>query len=379
MTGSNPHFTGSIICLFGLLFFAPGLFAAVPIQGNAFQGAGAAEARVKLLTAAESYLGTPYRYAGHDRRGLDCSGLVFLSFREGLKYTIPRTAEGIYNWTEKIATSELAPGDLVFFVTTGSAVSHVGIYTGEGRFIHSASDGPQTGVMYSQLDESYWKRTYKGAGRALPWDEGTARAMASARTGGAVRQEGTASARPSGTGAAAGSVISRPTWKDPGFFAGLGADWIWGGIFEGASSSFRGISTLITVGYKWPSYRAGLELRPQWDNALGVFRLPFMLSFGTDTFQVFGGPAYTFGEPSLELRGEKRRHKGGGALLWEAGISGAFPPIRIGPGALSFCGELAWQPYRWEDGVGYSFKPELAANLRVSTGIHYLWRLASKK
>ena len=145
-------------------------FSAVPIQIANLGGLSSSVARSKLISAAESYLGTPYRYGGLDSRGLDCSGLVFVSFRDSLKITAPRTAESIFQWTERIRDEDLKPGDLVFFITSGRRISHVGIYTGNGRFIHSQSSGPRTGVMYSRLDESYWKRTYAGAGRALPWD-----------------------------------------------------------------------------------------------------------------------------------------------------------------------------------------------------------------
>ena len=330
------------LCLFSLFILTQGAFAAPPIQGGAIQGT--ADARKKLISAAESYMGTPYRYAGLDRSGLDCSGLVYLSFREGLRYTIPRTAESIFNWVEKISTEELQPGDLVFFITAGQRVSHLGIYAGEGRFIHSASDGSRTGVIYSTLDEAYWKRTYRGAGRALPWDAAAAQAMAS-------------------------------VWADSGFFVGLGAAFTWGGFFQGAPSIFRGFSAVSTAGYKGSKYRAGIEFRPELDRALGVFRLPFTLSVGTDIIQVFGGPAYTAGEPSLSLSDGERHYSGGGEWRWEAGFSAAFPPLKISRGALSIYGELAWQPYHWEDGTDFSFKPDVTANLRFSTGLRYLWHI----
>jgi len=364
------RFSRRLFCLLGLLFAAPLVFAAIPIQEKSLQGVSASEARHKLIAAAQSLLGTPYRYAGIDRSGLDCSGLVYLSFREGLNYTVPRTAESIYAWAEKIDTLELAPGDLVFFVTAGQRISHVGIYTGEGGFIHSASDGPSTGVMYSRLNESYWQRTYRGAGRALPWNEQMAQAIPASGNGAATRPES-----PSPVGYSGGKVEPVSVWADSGFYTGFGAAWTWGGFFEGAPSLFRGISAIGMVGYKWSRFNAGLELRPEWDNVLGVFRLPFTLSFGNDYLRVFIGPAYTFGEPTLSLEDKELHYKGGGTWLWGAGISGALPPIRIGSGAVSLYGEVAYQPYFSRDFDDFNLAPDITANIRASTGLRYLWRL----
>ena len=348
--------------LFLFIFFTvltQSTFATVPISGRSLQGATAAEARLNLIATAESFLGTPYRFAGIDRRGLDCSGLVYLSFRESLNLTVPRTSQSLYNWVEKIETAELQPGDLVFFITAGTTVSHLGIYAGGGRFIHSASEGPQTGVMYSSLNEAYWRRTYIGAGRALPWDADTNQAMI-------ITQP-------------AAQYTARPkqslSWSDPGFFVGIGAAWTWGGFFAGSPSAFRGISSLVTAGYKWSRYRAGLELRQEWDRALGVFRLPLTISLGTDTLQVFAGPAYTFGDPSLSLDDGERYYSGGGAFNWGFGVSSSFPPIRIGSGALSLYGEMAWQSYPWLENDSFNYRPDLTANFRISTGLRYLWKL----
>ena len=361
--------------LLAALFSAQTMFAAVPIHERYLRGASAAEARLKLLAAAESFLGTPYLFGGLDRRrGVDCSGFVHLSFKEGLNLTVPRTTATLYSWATRIDSAERQPGDLVFFVTVGNRVSHVGIYVGGGRFIHSASDGPHTGVIVSHLTESFWSRTYLGMGRALPWDAQTAREMQEARPGTtpAPRPRFPVPPRRPTSG---GSVIREPVWGDSGAFAGFGASWSWGGVFEGAPSLFRGISLMGAIGYKWSAFRIGLQLRPEWDNAMGIFRLPISLSMGTDRFQIFGGPAYTFGEPSLSLENHDRLYSGGNSWLWEVGISAAFPPVTIGRGAASFYGELAWQPYSRGNGERFNFRHDLTANLRASTGIRYLWRL----
>ena len=127
------------------------------------------EARFRVIVDASKYERVPYRFGGTDRHGFDCSGFVFRSFSDALGVSVPRNAEGLYTWVQKIGPEEAIPGDLVFFRTTNRGnISHVGIYLGDGQFIHAASDGPRTGVIYSSLTESYWARTFAGKGRVLP-------------------------------------------------------------------------------------------------------------------------------------------------------------------------------------------------------------------
>jgi probable lipoprotein NlpC len=144
------------------------LFSLFPLAADPpLASVSAADARARLVRAAQAYRGVPYRYGGMDRRGLDCSGLVFLSFRDSLNVAVPRRSEDLWQWTERLGQDQVQPGDLVFFEQKGR-IFHVGIYIGEGWFLHAASDGPKTGVLYSRLDEGFWSRSYAGAGRALP-------------------------------------------------------------------------------------------------------------------------------------------------------------------------------------------------------------------
>jgi probable lipoprotein NlpC len=147
------------VCCF--LLILPLLRLAAEAPGDA------QDARERFIKAAQTYRGVPYRYGGRSRSGLDCSGLVVLSFRDSLQLEVPRSAEDLYHWTERLEREQIRPGDLVFFAQQGR-IFHVGIYIGEGWFFHSASSGPKTGVIYSRLDESFWSRNYAGAGRALP-------------------------------------------------------------------------------------------------------------------------------------------------------------------------------------------------------------------
>jgi len=114
------------------------------------------------LAIARNLVGTPYRYGGTNPRGFDCSGLVYYSYRKA-SIDVPRTTAEQYRQSKRVKMSRLQPGDLVFFNISRSKTSHVGIYEGNGRFIHAPSSGKR--VSYGSLDNPYWKGRVIGAGR----------------------------------------------------------------------------------------------------------------------------------------------------------------------------------------------------------------------
>lgn len=119
-----------------------------------------------VLQTAAQYLGTPYRYGGSGPSGFDCSGFTKYVYGQ-YGYDLPRTAAGQGSVGENVSKSDLKPGDLVLFACGGGGISHVGIYTGNGQFIHSSS--PRSGgVIYSSLSESYYANSYVGARRIQP-------------------------------------------------------------------------------------------------------------------------------------------------------------------------------------------------------------------
>ena len=115
-----------------------------------------------VLDVAISELGTPYRYGGSTPRGFDCSGLVYFAYyKAGIQ--IPRSTRAQYRHARPVALKNLKPGDLVFFRIAYRSVSHVGIYAGNGRFIHAPSRGRV--VSYDSLNDPYWKKRLVAAGR----------------------------------------------------------------------------------------------------------------------------------------------------------------------------------------------------------------------
>ncbi|HRP88905.1 MAG TPA: C40 family peptidase [Edaphocola sp.] len=117
----------------------------------------------KLYSFIQDWYGTPYRLGGTSKRAIDCSAFTRQLFSDVYAKGLDRTAAMQYMMTSRIySKDELKEGDLVFFSIKTKRISHVGVYLGEGRFVHASSS---RGVMVSNLSESYWTRYYAGAGR----------------------------------------------------------------------------------------------------------------------------------------------------------------------------------------------------------------------
>ena len=118
----------------------------------------------ELVVNAMGFLGVPYKRGGNTvDTGFDCSGFVRSMYEQTVGLILPRRAEQQAAVTQNIDKSELKPGDLVFFNTMRRTFSHVGIYVGEGRFIHSPKPGAEVRVENMGVD--YWAKRFDGARR----------------------------------------------------------------------------------------------------------------------------------------------------------------------------------------------------------------------
>ncbi|MGB5325969.1 MAG: NlpC/P60 family protein [Pseudomonadales bacterium] len=117
------------------------------------------EQRRQLEAHFRQWQGTPYRFGGGNREGIDCSGFVYVTFRDVFGVAMPRTTRQLAVRGMPVSKKQLAVGDLLFF-KTGQRQSHVGIYMGEGKFIHASTS---RGVMASSIHSAYWSGVFSQA------------------------------------------------------------------------------------------------------------------------------------------------------------------------------------------------------------------------
>ena len=118
----------------------------------------------EVLVNALSLTGVRYKYGGNSpETGFDCSGFVRYVFKQATSLSLPHSAMAISQLGKSVPKDELQPGDLVFFNTLRSTFSHVGIYLGNNRFIHSPSRGGK--VRVESMDDVYWAKNFNGAQR----------------------------------------------------------------------------------------------------------------------------------------------------------------------------------------------------------------------
>ncbi len=300
-------------------------------------------------------MGTPYVYGGTSAKGLDCSGLVFLVFKDATGRNLPRTVDTLGQWVLPIPRRELIAGDLVFFDLEAegkdrsaaaaigpaaiAAADHVGIYMGDGQFLHAASEGSRRGVIKNSLSESSWSRRYLFAGRVV---------SASALSGLAFEMNV--------LGIANGEAIvggGAPELELRG--AGLGAA-LSLPVFNNFSLSLRG--------------------RAEYDELLGTLRLPLELAIGQNVgFSLFAGPAFTLGRPRLLATDSSPARAYEAPLSWigTAGLRWAAPMIRSGASGLGLFFELRFNRYLPLDGLPENLAADRNATISLGLGLRYRW------
>lgn len=122
-----------------------------------------ATSNIKLFQFVYDWIGTPYRFGGSSKKGIDCSAFTKELYEKVFNLDIKRNSRDIFSMVSPVAKDDLKQGDLVFFKIHSRSISHVGIYLGDGRFAHASSRG----VAISNIDDPYYSRYFYKGGRML--------------------------------------------------------------------------------------------------------------------------------------------------------------------------------------------------------------------
>ena len=122
-----------------------------------------ATSNMKLFNFVYDWIGTPYRFGGNSKKGVDCSAFTKQLYDQVFNLDIKRNSRDIFSMVSPISKNDLKEGDLVFFKIHSRSISHIGIYLGDGRFAHASLRG----VAISNLDDAYYSRYFYKGGRVL--------------------------------------------------------------------------------------------------------------------------------------------------------------------------------------------------------------------
>ncbi len=328
----------------------------------------AAEKRQRFIDYSMTYLGVPYKYGGMSKSGMDCSGFICTAAVNSIGLQLPRTVNAIYSFAELIPDEELQPGDIVFFQTVGNRPSHAGIYLGNNQFIHSASDGPNTGVIISNLNENYWKRTYIGGGRVLPPAGGM-----SAKSGTAGTAAGTAQTEARQT--SADRAQQRSVHKQLSLALEASGTFMWN--IQAKGSEFLGIrggSLDLHAEYTGWNTRPGVGISFRFDTGMKAIQIPLTFSLTTPyRFRAYFGAVFMPQKPELPDSGGKKLTVS--TFPGIIGFAWQTPSLAIGPVGLSLFQDVSCILYTDTDKNKLSFADSMRNGFMLSTGVRLTFSL----
>lgn len=367
------------LIILGVSFFATTL----RVCADEISTAQAKVYRENFITEAKKYVGCPYVYGAVGPNSFDCSGLIYYTAHKANGMQLPRTAKALYAYAKIVSDDKREPGDLVFFKTTSSGtISHVGIYIGNGQFISAVSDGPNTGVILSSLNEAYWKPRYMGAGQIIKSGKMT-------ETSDSYSPSKTASAKPK-TSASAKSTAAKKSdnkFVAPTVTAGSSFHRSGDSLFESlvfdqsitcawslhkANSfmiNFRGIDLQTDARVSKWLLEPGLGFSLRYNAGLEVFQIPVTANLTiNDYIKVFAGPIFTFGNAVLPGSSEREEIKPS-ILPGMIGISFTTPSFTKGNLQVQMVQDIRYSICNRPDGAALSFADSITSGLELFTGV----------
>lgn len=342
--------------LFSLLLVF--LVCCIKLCANDMSPAEAQVAREKFVAEAKKYVGCPYVLGAVGPNTFDCSGLVYYCSREAIQVQLPRTAKALYSYCRIVPDSKKEIGDLLFFKTnnSGAPVTHVGIYIGHNQFISAISDGPNTGVIISSLNQDYWKPKYVGCGQFLKsgtggdngdspddeWEEEVVKADGS--SGGKLAFD-------------LNNLI---------FDASIGCNW---SLFKPNSFmiNWRGLDFQTNVRYSaWP-LQPGFGIGLKYNHGLGICQIPLYFSITlNDYFRAYAGPVFSIGDAHMVSTDEEIKPSIFPGIL---GVTFSTPAFKVSKTKIQFIQDFCYTIFNSPDNSALSFVDSISAGLVFFTGV----------
>ena len=330
--------------------------------------------REKFVAESKKYVGCPYVYGATGPDSFDCSGLIYYVANQALGLQLPRTSKALYSFCKVVPKEKMEEGDLLFFKTNNTAsITHVGIYIGGSQFISAISDGPNSGVIISSLDQEYWKPKYVGCGQFLAsgkdksstvkrnFDDEKSFNSSNSKTA-------KKSAQNSNTNFA-GSSFYNP---DVDFLDSLTFD----GIVACGWSLFspnefmlkwRGLNFETNVRIsKWvlePGFGFGIR----YNYGIDVVQIPLIFSATlNDYVRFYAGPVITFGNPKMISTEKEISSSFFPGIL---GVTFSTPSFSINKAKVQFIQDVSYTVFNNPDNAALSFIESASAGIVMFTGI----------
>lgn len=313
-------------------------------------------AREKFVTEVKKYVGCPYQLGATGPDCFDCSGLIYFVARESIGKQLPRTAKALYSYCRVVPDSKKEVGDLLFFKTnnSGAAVTHVGVYIGNNQFISAISDGPNTGVIISSLNQDYWKPKYVACGQFIK------------STKGKVEEKDFEEEVVVAEDDSIEISLSNFDLDALVFDASLYCDW---SLITPNSFmiNWRGLDLQSNVRYTKIPLQPGIGLAFRYNYGLGMFQIPILFSVTmNDYVRFYAGPVISFGNGSMVSTGETISPSVFPGIL---GAAFATPSIKVSKTKVQFVQDISYTVFNKPDNSALSFLDSVAAGLVLYTGV----------
>lgn len=371
--------------IFTLMFIA----SCLKLCAQTMTPAQALLSREKFVEAAKQLVGKPYEYGAVGPDSFDCSGFIFYTARESVKIQLPRTAKAIYSYVRIVPEEKREIGDLLFFNTSSTeTINHVGIYIGNNQFISAISDGENTGVIVSSLNQSYWRGKYRGTGQFLPSGKVTENENNLDLGNESDFEEEEVILEGASDGASKVSNVlngSKDSSKDSkGSSKGSKADNLlfdadvfvdWALISQRQFAfKYRGIDVLLHASYSAWTLNPGFGLLFRFNYALGTFQMPLILSLtANDYIRVYAGPVFTFKKAHLPETSTVIKPSVFPGII---GASFSTPAIAIGKFKLQGVQDVNYSVCNSSDGSALNFVDSMLSGLVMTTGVRVTFPLS---